>query len=57
MVVEIQDKYTASRHYTATLGLRGWEWKLTGLSISHQRVVTTLRKALGVVPVHVRKVG
>jgi len=34
MVVEIQDKYTAGRHYTATLSLQGWEWKLTGLSIS-----------------------
>jgi len=34
VVVEIQDKYTADRHYTATLDLQGWEWKLTGLSIS-----------------------
>lgn len=34
VVVEVQDKYTASRHYTATLDLRGWEWKLTGLAIS-----------------------
>jgi hypothetical protein len=34
MVVEIQDKYTSGRHYTATLDLQGWEWKLTGLAIS-----------------------
>jgi hypothetical protein len=34
VVVEIQDKYAAARRYTATLGLQGWEWKLTGLSIS-----------------------
>jgi hypothetical protein len=34
IVIEIQDKYTAGRHYTTTLGLQGWEWKLTGLSIS-----------------------
>jgi hypothetical protein len=34
MVVEVQDKYTSGRHYTATLDLQGWEWKLTGLAIS-----------------------
>jgi hypothetical protein len=34
VLVEVQDKYTSSRHYTATLGLQGWEWKLTGLAIS-----------------------
>jgi hypothetical protein len=34
IVVEVEDKYTSSRHYTATLGLQGWEWKVTGLSIS-----------------------
>jgi hypothetical protein len=34
VVVEVQDKYTSSRHYTATLNLQGWEWKLTGLAIS-----------------------
>ncbi|HEY7549425.1 MAG TPA: DUF2939 domain-containing protein [Hyphomicrobiaceae bacterium] len=34
MVVEVQDKYTSGRRYTATLDLRGWEWKLTGLAIS-----------------------
>lgn len=34
MVVEVQDKYTSGRHYTATLALQGWEWKLTGLAIS-----------------------
>jgi len=34
IVVEVEDKYTSSRHYTATLGLQGWEWKLIGLSIS-----------------------
>jgi hypothetical protein len=34
MVVEVQDKYTSGRHYTATLNLQGWEWKLTGLAIS-----------------------
>jgi hypothetical protein len=33
MVVEVQDKYTSGRHYTATLDLQGWEWKLTGLAI------------------------
>jgi hypothetical protein len=34
LVVEIQDKYTSARHYTATLDLQGWQWKLTGLAIS-----------------------
>jgi hypothetical protein len=34
MVVEVEDKYTSDRHYTATLNLQGWEWKLTGLAIS-----------------------
>jgi hypothetical protein len=34
MVVEVEDKYTSGRHYTATLNLQGWEWKLTGLAIS-----------------------
>jgi DUF2939 family protein len=34
MVLEIEDKYTSSRHYTATLDLQGWQWKLTGLAIS-----------------------
>ena len=34
MVVEVQDKYTSGRHYTATLNLQGWEWKLAGLAIS-----------------------
>jgi hypothetical protein len=32
--VEVQDKYTSGRRYTATLDLQGWEWKLTGLAIS-----------------------
>jgi hypothetical protein len=34
MVVEVQDKYTAGRHYTATLSFSGWDWKLTGLAIN-----------------------
>jgi hypothetical protein len=34
MVVEVQDKYSPGRRYTATLDLQGWEWKLTGLAIS-----------------------
>ena len=34
VVVEVQDKYTSGRHYAATLDLQGWEWKLTGLTIS-----------------------
>src|SRR5262245_53088961 len=33
LVVEIEDKYTSGRHYTATMDLQGWQWKLTGLSI------------------------
>lgn len=34
IVFEVQDKYTADRRYTATLDLRGWEWKLTSLAIN-----------------------
>jgi hypothetical protein len=34
MVVEVQDKYTPGRHYTATLDFQGWGWKVTGLAIS-----------------------
>jgi hypothetical protein len=33
-VVEIEDKYAAGRTYTSTLELVGFEWKLTGLTIS-----------------------
>jgi Protein of unknown function (DUF2939) len=34
VVVEVQDKYRSSRHYTAMLDLQGLEWKLAGLAIS-----------------------
>jgi hypothetical protein len=34
VLFEIQDKYTSGRHYTGTLDLRGWEWKLSSLAIS-----------------------
>lgn len=33
LVVEVEDRYTPSRHYIGTLELRGCEWKLTRLSI------------------------
>jgi hypothetical protein len=33
-VVEVEDKYAAGRTYTSTLEFVGWEWKLTGLTIS-----------------------
>jgi hypothetical protein len=32
-VVEVEDKYRRERRYVGTLELRGWEWKLTGLSV------------------------
>jgi hypothetical protein len=32
--VEVEDKYVPGRSYVGTLELRGFEWKLTGLSIS-----------------------
>jgi hypothetical protein len=34
VAIKVQDKYTSSRHYTATLDLQGWEWRLTGVAIS-----------------------
>lgn len=34
IVIEVQDKYTPDRRYTATLDFRGWDWKLTGLAVS-----------------------
>jgi Protein of unknown function (DUF2939) len=34
MAVEVQDKYASDRHYTATLSVQGWQWRLTGLAIS-----------------------
>jgi Protein of unknown function (DUF2939) len=34
LVVEVEDKYTAGRFYTSTLEMVGFEWKLTGLTIS-----------------------
>lgn len=32
-VIEVEDKYRRERRYVGTLELRGWEWKLTGLSV------------------------
>lgn len=32
-VLEVEDKYRPERRYVGTLELRGWEWKLTGLSV------------------------
>lgn len=32
--LEVQDKYRPERRYIGILELRGWEWKLTGLSVS-----------------------
>jgi hypothetical protein len=32
-VIEVQDKYRPERRYVGTLELRGWDWKLTGLSV------------------------
>jgi hypothetical protein len=31
-VLEVEDKYRPGRNFVGTLELRGWEWKLTGLS-------------------------
>jgi len=33
-VVEVEDKYRPGRNFIGTLELRGWEWKLTGLSVT-----------------------
>jgi hypothetical protein len=32
-VLEVEDKYRPGRNLVGTLELRGWEWKLTGLSV------------------------
>ena len=32
-VLEVEDKYQPGRNLVGTLELKGWEWKLTGLSI------------------------
>ena len=34
LVLEVQDKYNAGRHYIGTLELVGFEWKLTALTIT-----------------------
>lgn len=34
LLLEVEDKYRPHRRYTATLELKGWEWKLTGLAIA-----------------------
>jgi hypothetical protein len=33
-VLEVEDKYRPGRHYVGTLALVGWEWKLTGLTVT-----------------------
>lgn len=33
-VIEAEDKHRPDRHYTGTLELKGWEWKLTGLTVT-----------------------
>jgi hypothetical protein len=33
-VLEVEDKYRPGRRYVGTLELRGWEWKLTALSVA-----------------------
>jgi hypothetical protein len=33
-VLEVEDKYRPGRNFIGTLELRGWEWKLTGLSVT-----------------------
>jgi hypothetical protein len=33
-VLEVEDKYRPGRNFVGTLELRGWEWKLTGLSVT-----------------------
>jgi hypothetical protein len=33
-VLEVEDKFRPERRYVGTLELRGWEWKLTGLTVA-----------------------
>jgi hypothetical protein len=33
-VLEVEDKHRPERRYFGTLELRGWEWKLTGLTVA-----------------------
>ena len=33
-VLEVEDKFHPQRHYIGTLELKGWDWKLTGLSVT-----------------------
>ena len=33
-VLEVEDKYRPGRHFIGTLELKGYEWKLTGLSVT-----------------------
>jgi len=33
-VLEVEDKYRPGHNFIGTLELRGWEWKLTGLSLT-----------------------
>jgi len=33
-VLEVEDKYRPERRYIGTLELKGWEWKLTALSVT-----------------------
>ncbi len=33
-VLEVEDKYRPGRRYVGTLELKGWEWKLTGLTVT-----------------------
>jgi len=33
-VLEVEDKYRPGRNYVGTFALTGWEWKLTGLTVT-----------------------
>jgi len=33
-VLEVEDKYRPGRQFIGTMELKGWEWKLTGLSVT-----------------------
>ena len=33
-VLEVEDKYRPGRRYVGTFALQGWEWKLTGLTVT-----------------------
>ena len=33
-VLEVEDKHRPGRRYVGTFALTGWEWKLTGLTVT-----------------------